>query len=151
MDSTDWRDQPMLALVEHILHAFHAPLRENLPRLEALARQATGDDPGSNALARILELVLLLCDELEIHMQKEEQVLFPMLLSGHGSDAHGPMMVMEADHDAVLGVLGELAMLTDVEVPEHPALWAALAGLDRDLRAHIALESDILHPRARAE
>jgi regulator of cell morphogenesis and NO signaling len=142
MDSTDWRDQPMLALVEHILHAFHAPLRENLPRLEALARQATGDDPGSNALARILELVLLLW---------EEQVLFPMLLSGHGSDAHGPMMVMEADHDAVLGVLGELAMLTDVEVPEHPALWAALAGLDRDLRAHIALESDILHPRARAE
>ena len=36
--------------------------------------------------------------ELESHMQKEEHILFPMILRGQKNMAVGPISVMESEH-----------------------------------------------------
>ena len=152
-----WDQEPIAALIEHILKRVHEPLKEELPRLEEMARKVHrvhGEkDP---ALEEILQVVLALKSDLEQHMMKEEQVLFPMVLAGNGSAAGGPVSVMEAEHEAAGEFLARLRTLTrDFEVPEGActtwrALWAGLADLEVSLHEHIHLENNILHKRALA-
>ena len=79
------------------LHDVH---RIQLPELARLAKRVEhvhgerADCP--NGLAAHLELMR---DELENHMQKEEQILFPLLKSGNYEFARGPIMVMQHEHD----------------------------------------------------
>ncbi len=152
-----WDQEPIAALIEHILGQYHKPLREELPRIESMARkvyQVHGDkDP---ALEEILEVAEALAVDLEQHMQKEEQVLFPMILAGEGAMATGPVSVMESEHEAAGGMLARLRALTrEYQVPAGActtwrALWAGLADLERSLHEHIHLENNILHKRALA-
>ena len=46
----DWRTEPLPALIEHIIAAYHDPLRDELPRLRALATKAAAVH-GSKALS----------------------------------------------------------------------------------------------------
>lgn len=152
-----WDAEPLEALIEHILERYHAPLKEELPRLEAMARKVAdvhGDkDP---ALAEILEVCLALRAELEDHMMKEEQILFPMIVGGKGAMAGGPISVMEHEHAAAGSMLERLRVLTGgYEVPAEActtwrALWAGLESLESELHEHIHLENNILHRRALA-
>ncbi len=79
----DWRSAPTNELIEHILERFHERHREQLPELIRLASRvehvhgAKPDCP--NGLA---EMLWTLQQELESHMLKEEQILFPMLQRG---------------------------------------------------------------------
>ena len=152
-----WDQKSLPLLIDHILEQFHAPLKEELPRLESMARkvhQVHGDkDP---TLAEILEVLLALEQDLQQHMAKEEQVLFPMILNDQGRLAGGPVSVMEAEHEAAGEMLGRLRSLTnDYQVPADAcntwqALWAGLEALESDLHEHIHLENNILHKRALA-
>lgn len=151
-----WLTAPLSDLIEHILRTYHVPLKEELPRIEAMARkvhQVHGDkDP--ERLARLLQVYLGLKAELDQHLLKEEQILFPMIRAGHGTMADGPIHVMEAEHESAGEALAELRRLTDgYRVPAGAcntwrALWHALEALERDLHAHISLENNVLHPRA---
>ena len=95
--------------------------------------------------------------ELDQHMIKEEQILFPMILSGQGAMAHGPITVMEREHESAGDALRRLRELTsDYTVPEEAcntwrALWHGLAELETALHEHIHLENNILFPRALAD
>lgn len=92
--------------------------------------------------------------ELEEHMAKEEQILFPMIKQGSGAMAGAPISVMEHEHDSAAGALRRLRELTNnYEVPADAcntwrALWDGLAGLEESLKEHIHLENNILFPRA---
>lgn len=152
-----WDRAPLPALIDHILERYHAPLKEELPRLEQMARKVRsvhGDkDP---ALAEILEVVLVLEQDLEQHMMKEERVLFPMIASGQGRMADGPVLIMEEEHESAGALLRRLRDLTrDYAIPEGAcntwrALWVGLEALELDLHEHIHLENNILHKRALA-
>ena len=154
-----WDLRPLTELIEHILSAYHEPLKEELPRLEAMARKVLtvhgAKDP--QRLQGILDTFLALKADLEPHMMKEEQVLFPMIRAGQGHAADGPISVMEMEHDEVGAMLRRLRELTcDYEVPEAAcntwrALWHGLADLERGLHQHIHLENNILHERALRE
>ena len=151
-----WDQAPLGDLVEHILAAYHAPLREELPRLEAMARKVVDvhGDKQPEVLPELLSVYLGLKAELEQHMAKEEQILFPMIKSGQGSMATGPISVMEHEHDSAGNALKRLRELTDgYQVPEEAcntwrALWHGLAALEEALHQHIHLENNILFPRA---
>lgn len=152
---TCWEEEPLSDLIEHILHAYHRPLDEELPRLEALATKVArvhGDTHDS--LATILSVFVGLKVELEEHMAKEEQILFPMILGGHGMMADGPIAVMRDEHDEVGAVLTRLRALThDYDLPPQAcnswrALWHGLAALEESLHQHIHLENNVLFPRA---
>ncbi len=153
-----WAEKPVIELIDHILKAFHEPLREELPRLEELALKvldAHGEkDP--DKFREIADLVSSLRAELENHMKKEEQILFPLVREGKGNLAEGPIAVMMVEHDEAGGVLRRLRKLTDnYLVPEEAcntwrALWCGLNALEESLHEHIHLENNILFPRVLA-
>jgi len=154
-----WGETPLRELIDHILSAFHGPLRHELPRLESLARQVLeahgAEDPAT--LEEVNSTFLGLKAEMEDHMAKEEQILFPMIERGQGFMADGPIAVMEQEHDSAQRALRRLRELTnDYEAPvEADGTWKALchglAALEESLHRHIHLENDILFPRALAD
>jgi regulator of cell morphogenesis and NO signaling len=121
-----------------------------------MARKVLGVH-GARDPERLSELVSVfagLRGELEEHMAKEEQVLFPMIRQGQGKRADDPISVMEHEHESAGAALRRLRELTDnYEVPENAcntwrALWHGLAALEEAMHRHIHLENNILFPRA---
>lgn len=147
----NWNHASAEQLIPHILTRYHECHREQLPELIRLARrveQVHGNNPDCpNGLTDHL------CDmqqELESHMAKEEQILFPMLMRGEASLSRGPISVMRFEHDQHSQALDKLYSLTnDVTPPPHACnTWQALyRGLNEfcaDLMDHIHLENNIL-------
>ena len=151
-----WDEKAMDLLVEHIMVEYHRPLDEELPRLEALARKVhdVHQDKDPETLSGVLSTFTALKSELEQHMAKEEQILFPLIQSGQGFMAGGPIAVMEQEHEGAGAALKKLRTLTNnYEIPEGAcnswrALWAGLEALEEALHEHIHLENNILFPRA---
>jgi regulator of cell morphogenesis and NO signaling len=106
--------------------------------------------------AELLSVYLALKTELQEHMMKEEQILFPMIRQGRGAMASGPVAVMTHEHDAAGTALKRLRELTnDYQAPEGActtwrALWHGLDVLETAMHEHIHLENNILFPRALA-
>ncbi len=152
---TRWDEAGAQALIAHLLAHFHEAHRAELPRLIAMAKRVEQVHAEKEAcpigLADLLEHT---AQELDLHMSKEEQVLFPMLLAGRGRMAGMPIQIMEqehGDHGQNLARLRELAH--DFEAPSGAcgtwrALYLGLAELERDLMQHIHLENNVLFPRA---
>jgi regulator of cell morphogenesis and NO signaling len=154
-----WDQAPLGDLVIHIMAAYHRPLDTELPRLEALAAKVleVHREKQPEMLAELLAVFRGLKTELEDHMAKEEEILFPMIRKGEGMLADGPIAIMEEEHEAAGAALRRLRELTgDYQVPAEAcntwrALWHGLAALEGALHQHIHLENNILFPRALAE
>ena len=150
-----WDQRPLEELIQHILDRYHAPLKTEIPRLADLARQvedAHRDRPDRPAgLADLLEEVRT---AVESHLAKEEQVLFPLILSGRGQMAHMPVQVMIKEHEDHGQNLRRIRELTnDLRIPDGACaswreLYRSLAQLEVDLMDHISLENNVLFPRA---
>lgn len=151
-DAQDWTRVPRAALIEHILTRYHDRHRQQLPELIRLARrveQVHGErEECPRGLAKHLTLMH---DELEHHMHKEEQILFPLLERGvNGLPIAAPISVMRFEHDQhgeALAVLNDLT--NDITLPKGAcntwrALYGGLAQLRDDLMQHIHLENNIL-------
>lgn len=153
--ATRWDAEPLPRLLEHIVAHFHEGHRRELPRLRQMARrveQVHGDKPSCpRGLAALLTRI---AEELEQHMQKEEQILFPLLRAGHGDRAHAPIRVMEGEHEQHGANLERIRELTDGHRPPPEAcgtwraLYLGLAELEADVMQHIHLENHVLFPRA---
>jgi regulator of cell morphogenesis and NO signaling len=151
-----WIDAPLPELIDHIVSTYHRALDEELPRLEFMARKVlrVHGDKAPEVLPALVSTLLDLKAELEQHMIKEEEILFPMILSGQGSTASAPISVMEHEHESAGAALQRLRELTDdYRVPEGAcntwqALWHGLAALEEDMHQHIHLENNILFPRS---
>ncbi|MFO1009251.1 MAG: iron-sulfur cluster repair protein YtfE [Planctomycetota bacterium] len=154
-DFQRWDAAPIEDLITHLLERFHASHRAELPRLLEMAQKVErvhADKPSCpRGLAAHVERM---GEELESHMQKEEQVLFPMILSGRGRMASMPIQVMEEEHDDHGRNLERLRELAHGFTPPAEAcgtwraLYLGLAELDSVLRQHIHLENNVLFPRA---
>ncbi|MEC5398969.1 iron-sulfur cluster repair protein YtfE [Uliginosibacterium sp. H1] len=155
-DEQDWQQASDEQLIDHILTRYHAVHRMQLPELIRLARRVEtvhGEDRAECpvGLADHLEHML---QEMESHMQKEEQVLFPMLLRGLRPMAGGPIAVMRHEHDEHGVALQRLADLTDdITLPRGAcntwrALYVGLRAFRQDLMEHIHLENNVLFERA---
>jgi regulator of cell morphogenesis and NO signaling len=94
-----------------------------------------------------------MADELETHMAKEEQILFPMITRGMVAMASGPVSVMRHEHDDHGSALEELERITQgLTLPEGACgswqrLYQGLSTFRDDLRAHIQTENDLLFSR----
>jgi regulator of cell morphogenesis and NO signaling len=151
----DWRVAPNELLITHILSRYHARHREQLPELIRLAKrveQVHGErDDCPNGLTDHLRDMQ---QELESHMRKEEQILFPALLEGLGKQAAAPISVLRMEHDQHNDALQRVLELTDQITPPRDACntWRALyRGLDElrsDLMQHIHLENNVLFSNA---
>ncbi|MBN1608818.1 MAG: iron-sulfur cluster repair di-iron protein [Polyangiaceae bacterium] len=150
-----WDKRPIDELIQHILDRYHAPLRAELPRIVALARQVARVH--ANKADRPAELADLLSDvqaAVESHLAKEEQILFPLILSGRGQNAHMPVQVMLQEHEDHGKNLRRIRELTkNLRLPPYACaswreLYRSLAELEVELMDHIHLENNILFPRA---
>nr|WP_163501094.1 iron-sulfur cluster repair protein YtfE [Halomonas socia] len=154
-DERDWQSASNSELIEHILARYHDVHRKQLPELVKMARrveQVHGErDTCPNGLA---DLLTTIHQEMESHMQKEEQILFPMLRQDKGAQAKGPIAVMRHEHDDHGENLEKVMALTDNITPPKGACttWRALyTGLREfrdDLMQHIHLENNLLFERA---
>lgn len=151
----DWQASSNDVLIDHILTRYHDVHREQLPELIRMARrveQVHGDsDTCPHGLA---DLLAGIHQEMESHMQKEEQILFPMLRRGQGGQAQGPITVMRHEHDDHGASLERLMALTDnIRPPKGActtwrALYTGLSEFRNDLMEHIHLENNLLFERA---
>jgi regulator of cell morphogenesis and NO signaling len=152
--------------VDHIVQTHHAYMDEALPRLSALVEkvaQAHGEkDARLPEVRRIFQHLRL---ELDIHLRKEEQVLFPYCKALEASDSlppchcgsvGNPIRVMEREHTDAGEALAALRRLTDnYTAPEwacntYRVLLSGLAEMEADLHQHIHEENNILFPQALA-
>src|SRR5690606_15925391 len=82
-EGIDWRQARPEELVGHIVARFHERHRVQLPELIRLARRVEHVHAGRPACpSGLAEALEGLQQELESHMMKEEQMLFPMLANG---------------------------------------------------------------------
>jgi len=150
-----WEELPLAHLLGHILDRYHAGHRAELPRLVKMAERVEAVHADKADCPRGLAAQLgHVAHELEQHMQKEEQVLFPMFLAGNGARAADPIAVMEAEHEEHGRNLAKLRQLAHDFVPPTQAcgtwraLYLGLQELERDVMQHIHLENHVLFPRA---
>lgn len=157
----------LTGLVGHIEATHHEYLRRELPRLRRLtAKVAEVHGEKDGRLAAVREVLHGLSDELEMHMAKEEQVLFPMVreldrsegpVAFHCGSLANPIRMMELEHDGAGAALVRLRELTDdFTAPEwgcttYRATLAGLEELEDDLHRHVHKENNVLFPRALAE
>jgi len=166
---TDWANEPLGALVDHILVRYHATLKEELPRLLALAEKVATVHGANHpdTLPALRDTFRSLKDELDSHLEKEEHVLFPYVreletaarglrpaMSIPLGLASGAIGVMEREHEVAGLALKTIHRLTDGFRPPDDgcgsfrALYAGLEIFEADLHSHIHLENNILFPRA---
>lgn len=141
-------------LIAHILSRYHEVHRRELPELIALARKVekthAGHAKAPRGLADLLERMAI---ELQLHMMKEEVMLFPAMTQVSPAMLTAPISCMRHDHDDHGAHLRRLEEITDrFEVPggacrSWQALYAGTAKLADDLMQHIHLENNILFPR----
>lgn len=156
--ASDWSTASSRALIEYIVERYHDVHRAQFPELIRLAlkiEQVHGNRPDCpNGLADHLRTMQ---QELESHMQKEEQVLFPMLQRGEGARAQMPIGVMRIEHEHHGEALRHLTDLTDnLTLPRAActtwrALYLGLRTFHEDLMQHIHLENNILFDNAARE
>lgn len=141
-------------LTRHIEARYHARHREQLPLLAELSRKVEAihaDDP--RAPAGLAEVLTRMIGEMEVHMKKEELILFPAIRAGGGRGLEHPIAVMRADHDDHAEELAEIRRLTGgPTLPEDACsswtrLYEGLEEFIEDLQEHIRLENDMLFPQ----
>lgn len=147
----NWKAASAGELIAHLLERYHMRHREQLPELIRLAEKvehvhAAHPDVPKGLSSHLMQML----DELESHMQKEEKILFPMLVRGQGQMAVGPISVMESEHVQHSEALEKmLALAHQLTLPERAcnswrALYLGLGELRDDLMEHIHLENNIL-------
>jgi regulator of cell morphogenesis and NO signaling len=167
-DDKNWQKQPLADLIAHITGTHHVFVREECPRIEALAEKVVSVH-GKNhpELLPVQETFAGLADELRVHLMKEEQVLFPYVSRMEESVLAGepappamfgtvvnPVRMMMQEHDGAGDALRSLRSLTNnYAVPpdaciSYRTLYEALQGFEADLHQHIHLENNVLFPRA---
>ena len=149
-----WLEAPLEDLVAHIVKTYHEPLREELPRLEEMAFKVArvhGERRAEIPLDDLATTVSGLVLELEGHMRREEESLFPQLLDSSETAATEDFV---DDHEEAGRALARIRELTgDFQLPEGAcntwrALWHGLQDLELAMHEHVHLENNILFPRA---
>lgn len=140
-------------LTRYIEERYHARHREQLPRLASMAEKVENVHFGAEGVpAGLADVLRRLIGELEVHMKKEEQILFPAIRRGGAPGIEQPIAVMRADHDDHVGDVAEIRRLTGgLALPEGAcgtwtALYSGLAEFVGDLEEHVRLENEVLFP-----
>ena len=151
-----WESRSQTELADHIESHYHAALRRDLPPLIQAAYKVERVHAQKPSVPTGLGDVLAeFFAEMQQHMAKEEQILFPMIRRGAcGEAVYMPVLVMEDEHESHAIQLARIRTLTDdLRLPAHAcatwtALYHGLEHVEAELMQHIHLENNILFSRA---
>jgi len=161
-------DRPVDQLTQHIISRHHEYVRQSTPAINAWLQKLVSRHGGRHPeLEQVQRCFLDLCDDLLMHMVKEENVLFPYIDDLARANRAGicppatpfgtirnPIRVMESDHQLAGDLTARLRSLTtDYVAPEdacttYRLCYAELARFEFDLHQHVHLENYVLFPRA---
>lgn len=167
-EDLNWMAAPLCELTRHIREKHHRYVREAIPRTRALSNKVATKHGGNHAeLVDIGKLFAEVGEEMIMHMQKEEQILFPYIdaleraVNAHGSveppffrTVRNPIHAMMQEHDAAGDLIRQIRVLTsEYSAPADActsfrALYEALREFEADLHQHVHLENNVLFPRA---
>jgi regulator of cell morphogenesis and NO signaling len=155
-------------LIRHIVQTHHGYIRNELPRLLAMAQRVSAKHGPVHPEAGQIERRLgQLADELLPHLQKEEIVLFPYIEAlerrRNGSakapeacfaSVESPIRMMVHEHESAGALMDEMRTATGGFAPWNGAcpttvgLYDGLDAFERDLHRHVHLENNLLFPMA---
>jgi regulator of cell morphogenesis and NO signaling len=155
-------------LVQYIVRCHHQVVRQEAPRLAALAHKlATKHGQHAPELVEVDRLMDELQGEMIAHIEKEENVLFPYVVhldqhlelarpiaSACFQRVSQPVQKMMNEHQTALRIFADLRVVTNGFTPPdwacatHVSFHAGLRAFEKDLKQHIHLEDEVLFPRA---
>lgn len=158
----DWREKSSEELIKHIVETHHAETFRLLKEIDSLMvkvfRVHFSHSP--ELLIKVHSLFGKLKCELEEHLLKEENILFPLMIKydqakdkEEKKEIEEDIRIIVNEHEAAGDILKELAEVTDdYKVPEwgcisFKLLYDYLHDLEKDLFIHIHKENNILFPR----
>ncbi|KHD34964.1 ScdA [Clostridium acetobutylicum] len=161
----DWATEPYSKLIEHVINTHHAYLNETLPRLSELTTKILRVHGAKHSeLAKVHKLLHSLKMELEQHLIKEEEIVFPLIQeyerTGNNetlSNAVEKIIELEEEHEGAGSILKELREVTkNYELPEdacnsYKVAYKLLEDVEDDTFRHIHLENNIMFPRLVSE
>ena len=153
-------------MADEIVAQHHSYLRRELPRLKQLLDRAVLESGGRGAELRVLkETFDQFFPEVLMHMDREEQILFPLIHELHlaqtqpgvyGGGLDAVMVQLQHDHTLIDSAMTRFRNLTDNYKPAFGAcapyreFVAALPALEAEFGVHTIKEDRYLFPRARA-
>lgn len=160
----NWMESTLSELCDHVEATHHQFLRRELPRLALLVQKVTeAHSENHRELHELRSAFGELRAELEPHMLKEEQILFPAIRQLEESASHpkfpfgtvvNPIRMMEHEHEIAGSTLKCIRQMTsNFHAPNDACTtWRVmldgLRDLETDLHQHIHKENNILFPRA---
>ena len=167
-DEANWASAPLVDLTRHIRERHHRYVREAIARVQPLLDKVDAKHGKSHSeIADIRRLFSEVGREMIMHMQKEEQILFPYIdalekaTSAHGyveppffQTVRNPIHAMMKEHDAAGELVKQIRKASsEYTAPadactSYKALYQDLREFEADLHQHVHLENNILFPRA---
>ncbi|MDK0547726.1 iron-sulfur cluster repair di-iron protein [Clostridium perfringens] len=158
----DWREKSSEELINHIVETHHGETFRLLKEIDPLMVKVfrVHFSHGPELLMKVHKLFGQLKCELEEHLLKEENILFPLMIKydqakdeKEKKEIEEDIRMIVSEHEAAGDILKELAEVTDdYKVPEwgcisFKLLYDYLHELEKDLFIHIHKENNILFPR----
>lgn len=154
-------------LVSYIVTHHHYYVKQIMPQLLLhLQKVATKHGSRFPFMAEVFNLFTRVQEEMTLHMQKEERILFPAIIKAEQAFArnenatmacsviNGAILVMEKEHDEAGELMAAIHQLTNGYQPPVDACntfqlsLAELKEFEEDLHRHVHLENHILFPMA---
>ncbi len=165
--SINYNNLSLSQLAAYIVSTHHEYVTKEMPAI-AMYLQKVAAKHGTHhpEMLKVFEIFMALKQEMEQHMQKEEEVLFPRIKElekqlGAGNQPQisisylkSPINMMEHEHDHAGAALAEIRQLTsNYNLPTDACTtyrlsFAALEAFELDLHQHVHLENNILFPKA---
>jgi len=162
--STDINKLSLSELVDYIVNTHHTFVKQQMPLIFSwLEKVSTKHGERHNELYKIFESFSWLKHEMEMHMRKEELILFPRIKQldepagcshGCGTNIQPPIGVMEDEHEQAGNLMENIRTYSsNYRAPADACTtyrlsFAALQAFEKDLHRHVHLENNILFPKA---
>lgn len=155
-------------LIDYIIEKHHVFTVKELTRFTNLMEKVCSRHGEQHPeLLDLKEVFRLLCEDLIVHMRKEEMILFPFIKTleasidrnlaveiPHFRTVRNPVRMMMTEHDAAGDFLSKMRdisknyLLPEGACPSYSGLYFGLQDLEKDLHQHIHLENNALFPKA---
>jgi len=165
---TLWVSAPLADLTRHIREKHHQYVRGAIPRVKtSLEKVKAKHGEKHREIGDIQMFFIRVGQEMIMHMQKEEQILFPYIDAVERAvnekkkveppffgTVRNPIQAMMSEHDSAGELVKQIRKASSEYTPpadactSFQALYQDLRQFEEDLHEHVHLENNILFPRA---